>query len=242
MKWARTAVAGHGRHEFIRTTLRLRAWQALARDRPGTFRGCLRASVPSARAARRTGRRRSSSRVSSPATGRRWTSAARSPGPAGGSILGCSASTAAPRTDTLELARPPARRDLRRTGRRAVGWSLGGMFARRAGASAPGEGARRVTLCSPFSGDFKTNTNVREFYERIAGHDVNQPPFPATSTASRRCRLSPSGRAGTASSRRAPRAGSTTRSTGRSRSTPIMSAQCCGGRRWASSCTISRHS
>ena len=30
---------------------------------------------------------------------------------------------------------------------------------------------------SPFSGDLKTNTNVREFYERIAGHDVNLPPF-----------------------------------------------------------------
>ena len=35
-----------------------------------------------------------------------------------------------------------------------------------------------VTLGSPFSGDLKTNTNVREFYERIAGHDVNEPPFP----------------------------------------------------------------
>ena len=38
--------------------------------------------------------------------------------------------------------------------------------------------ARVVTLCSPFSGDYKTNTNIREFYERIAGHDVNEPPFP----------------------------------------------------------------
>jgi len=27
----------------------------------------------------------------------------------------------------------------------------------------------------------KTNTNVRELYERIAGHDVNQPPFPRSS-------------------------------------------------------------
>ena len=35
-----------------------------------------------------------------------------------------------------------------------------------------------ATLCSPFSGDYKTNTNVREIYERIAGHDVNEPPFP----------------------------------------------------------------
>src|SRR5439155_14439662 len=25
---------------------------------------------------------------------------------------------------------------------------------------------------------YKTNTNVRELYERIAGHDVNEPPFP----------------------------------------------------------------
>jgi hypothetical protein len=35
-----------------------------------------------------------------------------------------------------------------------------------------------VTLCSPFSGDYKTNTNIRELYERIAGHDVDEPPFP----------------------------------------------------------------
>jgi hypothetical protein len=34
-----------------------------------------------------------------------------------------------------------------------------------------------VTLGSPFSGNLKTNTNVRLFYERIAGHDVNVPPF-----------------------------------------------------------------
>jgi hypothetical protein len=35
-----------------------------------------------------------------------------------------------------------------------------------------------VTLASPFSGNLKTNTNVREIYERVAGHDVNKPPFP----------------------------------------------------------------
>jgi hypothetical protein len=35
-----------------------------------------------------------------------------------------------------------------------------------------------VTLGSPFSGDLKTNTNIRELYERIAGHDVDYPPFP----------------------------------------------------------------
>ena len=58
-----------------------------------------------------------------------------------------------------------------------VGWSLGGMFARELAFVAPGKVRAVVTLGSPFSGDLKTNTNVREFYERIAGHDVNQPPF-----------------------------------------------------------------
>ncbi len=58
-----------------------------------------------------------------------------------------------------------------------VGWSLGGMFARELAFLHPGKVRAVVTLGSPFSGDLKTNTNVREFYERIAGHDVNQPPF-----------------------------------------------------------------
>jgi pimeloyl-ACP methyl ester carboxylesterase len=58
-----------------------------------------------------------------------------------------------------------------------VGWSLGGMFARELAHLHPDKVRAVVTLCSPFSGDYKTNTNVREFYERIAGHDVNQPPF-----------------------------------------------------------------
>jgi pimeloyl-ACP methyl ester carboxylesterase len=58
-----------------------------------------------------------------------------------------------------------------------VGWSLGGMFAREL-AHLHADKIRAVaTLCSPFSGDYKTNTNIREFYERIAGHDVNEPPF-----------------------------------------------------------------
>ncbi|MFL6752323.1 MAG: alpha/beta fold hydrolase [Sphingomicrobium sp.] len=59
-----------------------------------------------------------------------------------------------------------------------VGWSLGGMFARELAHRHPDRVRAVVTLCSPFSGDLKTNTNVRELYERIAGHDVNQPPFP----------------------------------------------------------------
>jgi pimeloyl-ACP methyl ester carboxylesterase len=59
-----------------------------------------------------------------------------------------------------------------------VGWSLGGMFARELAHCHPSKVRGVVTLCSPFSGDYKTNTNVRELYERIAGHDVLQPPFP----------------------------------------------------------------
>ena len=59
-----------------------------------------------------------------------------------------------------------------------VGWSLGGMFARALAHRHPERVRAVATLCSPFSGDYKTNTNVRELYERIAGHDVNEPPFP----------------------------------------------------------------
>ena len=62
-----------------------------------------------------------------------------------------------------------------------VGWSLGGMFARELAHLHPDKVRGVVTLCSPFSGDYKTNTNVRELYERIAGHDVNAPPFPRAS-------------------------------------------------------------
>lgn len=60
-----------------------------------------------------------------------------------------------------------------------VGWSLGGMFARELACRMPEKVRAVVTLGSPFSGNLKTNTNVREIYERIAGHDVNQPPFEA---------------------------------------------------------------
>ena len=58
-----------------------------------------------------------------------------------------------------------------------VGWSLGGMFARELAYRCPDKVRAVVTLGSPFSGDLKTNTNIREFYERIAGHDVDLPPF-----------------------------------------------------------------
>ena len=59
-----------------------------------------------------------------------------------------------------------------------VGWSLGGLFARELAHIYHDKVRGVVTLCSPFSGDLKTNTNVREFYEWVAGHDVDQPPFP----------------------------------------------------------------
>ena len=58
-----------------------------------------------------------------------------------------------------------------------VGWSLGGMFARELAYRCPEKIRAVVMLGSPFSGDYKTNTNIREFYEAIAGHDVNVPPF-----------------------------------------------------------------
>jgi pimeloyl-ACP methyl ester carboxylesterase len=59
-----------------------------------------------------------------------------------------------------------------------IGWSLGGLFARELAHRHPEKVRAAVTLCSPFSGDLKTNTNIREFYERVAGHDVYEPPFP----------------------------------------------------------------
>ena len=80
--------------------------------------------------------------------------------------------------DTMRLL--GARLDELYDGRRVllVGWSLGGLFARELAHRHPDKVRAVVTLCSPFSGDYKTNNNVRELYERIAGHDVNEPPFP----------------------------------------------------------------
>jgi pimeloyl-ACP methyl ester carboxylesterase len=84
------------------------------------------------------------------------------------------------KADTMELL--AKRLDELSEGRRVllVGWSLGGMFARELAHRYPDKVRAVATLCSPFSGDYKTNTNVREIYERIAGHDVNEPPFPRT--------------------------------------------------------------
>ena len=82
------------------------------------------------------------------------------------------------KADTLELLEK--RLDEVGGGRKVllVGWSLGGLFARQLAHRCPKKVRAVVTLGTPFSGDLKTNTHVRELYERIAGHDVNEPPFP----------------------------------------------------------------
>ena len=82
------------------------------------------------------------------------------------------------RHDTLHLLE--RRLNDLRNGRKVllVGWSLGGMFARQLAHRCPKKVRAVITLGSPFSGDLKTNTNVCDYYERIAGHDVYEPPFP----------------------------------------------------------------
>lgn len=82
------------------------------------------------------------------------------------------------KSDTLHLLEK--RLNAVREGRKVllVGWSLGGMFARQLAHRCPRKVRAVVTLGSPFSGDLKTNTNVCDYYERIAGHDVYEPPFP----------------------------------------------------------------
>jgi pimeloyl-ACP methyl ester carboxylesterase len=59
----------------------------------------------------------------------------------------------------------------------AVGWSLGGLFARELARAVPHRVLAVVTLGSPFSGDPKQN-HVWPIYERIAGHKVDDPPLP----------------------------------------------------------------
>ena len=100
----------------------------------------------------------------------------------------------------------------------------------RTGVLAPDKMRAVVTLGSPFSGDLKTNTNIREFYERIAGHDVDLPPFRAA-RASRRCRRWPSGRGATGSWPRAQPAARRAKPTRRSRSTPCTWASRSSARR-----------
>ena len=59
-----------------------------------------------------------------------------------------------------------------------AGWSLGGLYAREIARTCPDQVRAVVTMGSPFAGDLKTNNNVRWLYERVAGHDVYEPPFP----------------------------------------------------------------
>ena len=82
------------------------------------------------------------------------------------------------RADTLE--RLKARLDAVADHRKVllVGWSLGGLFARELARAHPEMVRGVVTLGSPFSGDLRTNNNVRALYEWVAGHPVDQPPFP----------------------------------------------------------------
>ncbi len=82
------------------------------------------------------------------------------------------------RADTLE--RLKARLDAVADHRKVllVGWSLGGLFARELARVHPEMVRGVVTLGSPFSGDLRTNNNVRALYEWVAGHPVDQPPFP----------------------------------------------------------------
>ncbi len=87
------------------------------------------------------------------------------------------------RIDAIQeaTAQPVRRTGENRAGGRqkvlVVGWSLGGMFARELACRIPDQIRAVVTLGSPFSGNLKTNNNVRGFYEWVAGHDVNIPPF-----------------------------------------------------------------
>ena len=82
------------------------------------------------------------------------------------------------RPDTLDLlgARLAALHDPRKV--LLIGWSLGGLFARELARIHPDKVRAVVTLGSPFSGDLRTNTNVRALYEWVAGHKVDEPPFP----------------------------------------------------------------
>jgi pimeloyl-ACP methyl ester carboxylesterase len=58
-----------------------------------------------------------------------------------------------------------------------VGWSLGGIYAREAAKRRPDLVSHVVTLGSPFSGDLRTNNNVRALYELVARHPVDRPPI-----------------------------------------------------------------
>jgi predicted esterase YcpF (UPF0227 family) len=153
---------------FTRTTSHLRAGTACVKS-PGTFRAISLGLVHWVRAALRTGLQRSD---------RTTMDLRRALARAGWWVHPwLQGLNTGAKPDTLELLE---KRLDEIGGRRpvlVVGWSLGGMFARQLAHRCPDKVRGVVTLGSPFSGDLKTNTNVCEYYERIAGHDVNEPPF-----------------------------------------------------------------
>lgn len=57
-----------------------------------------------------------------------------------------------------------------------IGWSLGGLYAREVAKLRPHQVDRVVTLGTPFSGNARSN-NMWKWYERVAGHPVDQMPF-----------------------------------------------------------------
>lgn len=56
-----------------------------------------------------------------------------------------------------------------------VGWSLGGLYARELAKRRPEDVDLVITLGAPFSGDIRAN-NAWRIYERINGHEVDNPP------------------------------------------------------------------
>ena len=128
-------------------------------------------------------------------------------------------------------ARAAARRDLRRPRQvLLVGWSLGGMFARELAHRHPDKVRAVVTLCSPFPA-------TQDQHQRPRILRADRGPRRQRAAVPARHRQAAGADAGllvaAGRDRRAERRAraATMRSTRRWRSTPIMSARCCGGRR-----------
>ena len=60
-----------------------------------------------------------------------------------------------------------------------VGWSLGGLYARKYAKFAPHKVRGVVTMGTPFSGDPRANHAWR-LYQLVSGFPVDRPPFPCT--------------------------------------------------------------
>lgn len=57
-----------------------------------------------------------------------------------------------------------------------LGWSMGGLYARELAKRNPDCIDKVITMAAPFSGNPRSN-NVWRFYQAIAGHSVDKPPF-----------------------------------------------------------------